>query len=129
MAENPFGDEAPKIAKRNYLILVSASKDNAHLAQILLKNIQKNVDSNAAPLWIDAKGIGVFATTDMVAWEIRDAAMHSERRNELQDTRDLLIIEIGRDWIARRDAKTEHWLSSHVGPPRAVPLGHRVPRV
>lgn len=128
MAENPFGDETPKTDKRNYLILISASKDNAHLAQMLLKNIQKNVDSNAAPLWIDAKGIGVFVTTDMVAWEIWDAAMQSERRDELRDTRDLLIVEIGNDWIARRDAKTEHWLSSHVGPPLPVPLGRRVRR-
>lgn len=37
------------------------------------------------------------------------------------DTRNLLIVEIGKDWAARRDDKIEHWLASHVGAPLSAP--------
>lgn len=49
MVENPFGDDTPDSDKRNYLILISASKDNAALAQKLLKNIQTHLDQRAPP--------------------------------------------------------------------------------
>ena len=121
MAENPFGDPERAGNQRQYLILISASKENAALAQKLLKNIQQYIDRSASPLWIDSKGIGVFVTTKLVAWEIWREAFQSDRPEELADTRDLLIVELGSDWAARRDAKTEHWLSTHVGSPRPVP--------
>jgi hypothetical protein len=124
MAENPFGDDAPQDEKQNYLVLISASKENASLAQLLLKNIQQHVDPRAAPLWIDSKGVGVFVHTELVAHEIWKAAIQSERV-DLKDTRDLLVVELGSDWAARRDAKTEHWLSTHVGSPRIPPRRRR----
>lgn len=136
MAQNPFEDAAPAAErpqadrdpgqKRPFLILMSASKVNAALAQKLLKNIQTYVDKAASPLWIDAKGIGVFLTTDLVASEIWRETFQSEKPEDLADTRDFLIVELGSDWTARRDAKTEHWLSTHVGSPRPAP--HDRPR-
>lgn len=124
MTENPFGDTAPQGEKRNYLVLISASKENASLAQLLLKNIQQHIDSKAAPLWIDSRGIGVFVSTDLVAYEIWQAAIQSNTL-DIKDTRDLLVVELGDDWAARRDAKTEHWLSTHVGTPRIPPRRKR----
>ena len=51
--ENPFGDsDEPSSDHRQYLVLISASKDNASLAQKLLENLKKHVDERAAPLWI-----------------------------------------------------------------------------
>ena len=129
MTENPFGDSATATEeKRPYLVLISGATDNAHLMQTLLKNIQKNIDPRATPLWFDSKGIGIFVKTGFVALEIWTEALESEKKEELRDIRDVLVVEIGEDWAARRDAKTEHWLSSHAGKPRSVPLGRRVLR-
>ncbi|NYT25363.1 hypothetical protein H0A73_17320 [Alcaligenaceae bacterium] len=121
MAENPFGDSAPQGEKRNYLVLISASKDNAALAQKFLKNIQSLVDKNAAPLWIDSKGAGVFVSTEQVASEIWSDTLDGTNHDDATSIKDILVVEVGADWAARRDAKTEHWLSTHVGNPRPVP--------
>lgn len=121
MAENPFGDSAPQGDQRNYLVLISASKDNAALAQKYMKNIQSLVDKSAAPLWIDSKGAGLFVSTDLVASEIWSATLDGINHEESISTKDVLIVELGEDWAARRDAKTEHWLSTHIGQPRPVP--------
>ena len=123
--ENPFGDsDEPAIDHRQYLVLIAASKDNASLAQKQLENLKKHVDERAAPLWIDAKGIGVLLTTDMVASEIWRAMFQKEQGQDLGDTRNMLVLELGKDWAARRDDKIEHWLASHVGTPLApMPRG------
>jgi hypothetical protein len=121
MAENPFGESAPKSENRNYLVLISASKDNAALAQQIVKNIQTAVDKKAAPLWIDSKGIGLLVNTDLVAWEIRKEALNVDMKMAPQDLKSFLVLEIGPDWAAPKDATTEHWLASHVGDPRPAP--------
>ncbi|NMK47514.1 hypothetical protein [Achromobacter sp. Bel] len=116
--ENPFGDsDEPSSDHRQYLVLIAASKDNASLAQKLLENLKKHVDERAAPLWIDAKGIGVLLTTDLVASDIWREMFQKEPGQDYGDTRNMLVLEIGRDWAARRDDKIEHWLASHVGDP------------
>lgn len=116
--ENPFGDsDEPSTDHRQYLVLISASKDNASLAQKLLENLKKHVDERAAPLWIDAKGIGVLLTTDLVASDIWREMFQKEPGQDYGDTRNMLVLELGRDWAARRDDKIEHWLASHVGTP------------
>jgi hypothetical protein len=121
-ATNPFGDPIPASENaRNYLILVSASKDNLALAQQIFKNIQAKVDKKAAALWVDSRGIGILANTTLVAGEIRKEALNIDMKTGLEDLRDFLITEIGPDWAARKEAKTEHWLTSHVGDPRPIP--------
>ncbi|ULH05360.1 hypothetical protein [Alcaligenes faecalis] len=127
MIENPFGESAPSAEQRNYLVLISASKDNAALAQKYLKNLQSLVDRNAAPLWIDSKGAGVFLSTELVAAEIWNAALDGVNHVEGTATKDLLVVELGADWLARKDAKTEHWLKTHIGSPRFIPR-ERQPR-
>lgn len=121
MVENPFGDTQPEQEKRNYLVLISASKDNAALAQQIVKNIQTGVDKKAAPLWIDSKGIGLFVSTDLVAWEIRKAVLSIDKKLDPQDMKGFLVLEIGPDWAAPKEAAAEHWLASHAGNPRPVP--------
>lgn len=116
--ENPFGDsDEPASGHRHYLVLISASKDNASLAQKLLENLKKHVDERAAPLWIDAKGIGVLLTTDLVASDIWREMFQKEPGQDYGDTRNMLVLELGQDWAARRDDKIEHWLASHIGNP------------
>ncbi len=125
MTENPFGDTEPQGEKRNYLVLISASKENAALAQKYLKNIQALIDKSAAPLWIDSKGVGVFVSTELVAFEIWKAVFDGVTHEEGTAAKDILIVELGADWAARRDAKTEHWLSTHVGTPRIPPYNRQ----
>ncbi len=122
--ENPFGDSpsSQQPESRAYLVLISASKDNAALAQQIVKNIQAQVDKKAAPLWIDSKGIGLLVNTELVAWEIRKEALSVDMKIGSQDVKGFLILEIGPDWAAPKDATTEHWLASHVGDPRPVPF-------
>ncbi|TAN28858.1 MAG: hypothetical protein EPN31_07565 [Castellaniella sp.] len=121
--ENPFGDspssQQPKT--RPYLVLISAVKDNLALAQQIVKNIQTEVDERAAPLWIDSKGIGLLVNTELVAWEIRKEALSLNIKTSPQDVKGFLVLEIGPDWAAPKDATTAHWLASHVGDPRPVP--------
>jgi len=122
MAENPFGDpDGQESERRSYLILIAASKDNAALVQGLLRNLQTRVDAKAAPLWVDSKGVGILLSTHLVAWEIWREMFQVDVGGDYGDTRDILIVEVGQDWAARRDAKTEHWLTTHVGTPRPVP--------
>jgi|GEM_PF-485208 len=122
MAQNPFeSTESIESTKsessdieRCYLILISASKDNAAMAQKLLRNIQQHVDKSASPLWIDSKGIGVFVSTRLVASGIWKAAFQSDKTGQFEESRDFLIVQLGEDWATRRDAKTEHWLATHL---------------
>jgi hypothetical protein len=121
--ENPFGDSpgSQQPETRSYLVLISATKDNLALAQQIVKNIQTNVDKKAAPLWIDSKGIGLLVNTNLVAREIRKEALSIDMKAGPQDMKGFLILEIGPDWAAPKDAATEHWLASHVGDPRPAP--------
>ncbi|MBV7485808.1 hypothetical protein [Bordetella sp. BOR01] len=124
MPENPF-ESGPTPAQQsntpeqgNYLILISASKDNLALAQRLVKNIQNRIDGNAAPLWIDSKGIGVFAKTFLVAHEIWQEAFRDMGDVGAHETKDVLVLKIGDDWAARKEAPTTNWLTINAGAPR-----------
>ncbi len=124
MAENPFGDspksQPPEI--RQYLVLISASRDNLALAQKIVKNIQTNVDKKASALWVDSRGVGLLVNTNLVASEIRREALIIDMKSGPEDVKGFLILEVGHDWSAPRDATSEHWLARHVGDPRSAPV-------
>jgi hypothetical protein len=125
---DPFGAPIPATAaSKNYLMLVSASKDNAKAIQDVLANLKNTVDKNASTLWIDSKGIGVFITTDLVAADIRAAAFEGAS-NDFSDVKDAVIIEVGNDWYASKDTPMKNWLTAHVGAPLDPPLDSRVSR-
>lgn len=86
-----------------FLLLMSVTKASANDAKKVLANLKESVDSGASPLWIDAMGVGVFLESDLVASEIWNAAFTGTR-----DFNDALIVELGGDWAARREAKTTH---------------------
>ncbi|MPS29424.1 hypothetical protein [Pigmentiphaga sp.] len=112
--ENPFGSTEEL---KRYLVLMSASKDNAAMVQKALRNLQEKVYSKAAPLWIDSKGIGVFVATDMPAVDIYAAMFDTSIKGEFSDTRDALVVELGSDWFGGLEAKYGHWLTTHAGLP------------
>ena len=99
---------------KNYMLLLSVTQNDATTTRAIHERITKNVDANAKPLWIDAKGIGIFISTGLPAIDIWTTAFTSQTDH----ARDALIIELGNDWLARRDAKTEHWLTTHIGNPK-----------
>lgn len=126
--ENPFGDEiTPGQETRNYLMLVSASTDNAKAIQKVLANLKSTVDKNASPLWIDSKGIGIFMKTDLVAADIRTAAFEGVA-GDFNDIKDAVVLEVGSDWYARDDTPSKNWLTAHVGAPLASPPDSRLRR-
>ncbi len=129
VAQNPFEDvmpapsDKPKAApkdKRNYLVLLSAANENPALARKVMDNLQAGVDRNAHALWVDGKSAGIFLITSLVASEIRHIALASDKpARDVSDMRDILILEIGDDWYARKEARAEHWLNAHAGKPLA----------
>lgn len=123
MTENPFGDDShvSDAGKRPYLVLVSAGKDNLAMTQAVIQNIQKHVDAKSNPLWIDSKGLGIFVETDLVAWAIQERAISGLKPDLLEAFKELLVVEIGEDWFARKDSPMTNWLTKHVGAPRIVP--------
>lgn len=126
--EDPFGDPIPApAAAKNYLMLISASKDNAKAIQSVMTNLKETVDKNAWPLWVDSKGLGVFIQTDLVAWEIRHAAFKGVT-GDFTDIKDALVVEVGADWYASDDSPMKNWLMAHVGAPLVQPLDSRLRR-
>lgn len=126
--ENPFGEDiTPTGETRRYLMLVSASSDNAKAIQKVLANLKSTVDKSASPLWIDSKGIGVFMTTDLVAQDVRSAAFEGVP-GDFNDIKDAVVLEIGPDWYARDDTPSKNWLTAHVGAPLAPPADSRLRR-
>jgi hypothetical protein len=125
---DPFGDPIPASADRkNFLMLVSASKDNAKSIQSVLANLKETVDKNAWPLWVDSKGLGVFINTDLVASEIRQAAFQVVS-GDFTDIKDSLLVEVGADWYASEGSPMKNWLMAHVGNPSAQPANSRLRR-
>lgn len=104
----------------NYLLTLSVDKSTAATGKRVLANINANVDASARPLWIDPKGIAIFITTNLVAMDIWREAIVG-----VTDVGDMLIVEIGPDWMARRESKPEHWLTTHVGHPKLPPARPR----
>lgn len=101
---------------RNYLLTLSVDRSSAETAKRVLANINANVDQSARPLWIDPHGIAIFISSNLVALEIWKEALTG-----MTNSGDLLIVEIGSDWMARKESKPEHWLTTHVGHPK-LPL-------
>ncbi|KAB1444182.1 hypothetical protein [Bordetella bronchiseptica] len=120
MAENPFGDTVAT-NKNRFLVLLSAGKDNLSMTQAVVQNIKKEVDTKASPLWIDSRGIGLFVETELVAGAVWDRALAGLDHNQSEAFKDMVVLEIGQDWMARKDSSMTHWLASHVGDPRIVP--------
>jgi hypothetical protein len=103
---------------KNYLVLVSLSKANVVTGKKILSNLEAVAHGNVAPAWIDSAYIGIPIATESTAREIWLSAVAGI--NQDSDLRDLLIVELGRDWLTRKDARAEHWLTTHLGHPLRV---------
>lgn len=99
----------------SYMVFVSLAKPNKTTANRILSNLNAVNSEAVSPAWIDSAYIGIPIATDATAREIWRAAVAGI--NEASDLRDLLVIELGRDWLARGDTRAAHWLTSHLGHP------------
>jgi hypothetical protein len=102
--------------KRHYLMLLSLDAKNAVSGKRLLTNLQQKVDSNSKPIWFDAAHTGIVFTTDMSAADVWGMLFVSEQ--DVQSFRDVLTVEIGPDWAARRQTTCANWMATHLGMPR-----------
>ncbi|MFC5607774.1 hypothetical protein [Variovorax soli] len=99
--------------KKHVLMLVSLNAANAAIGRAFLQRIKTNVDSAAAPLWIDAHGIGVFITTDLSIRQMWEHAWpDSLTLDQRMDLKDFLVLEVGPGWMAANGSKASAWLNS-----------------
>ena len=96
----------------HYLLLVALTKENAPSIQKLRDNVLKKIDDEAKVLWTQQALLGLVMKTDRHAVDIWDQAIKN-----IDNLRDVLVLELGRDWIALRDTTMAGWLNSHFGPP------------
>jgi len=105
--------------KRNYLMLIAASRDNLGAVRKLLAASQTRVDPNGHTLWVDSKGLGVTLTTDKSASEVWSTLFEFAALEDAEQLsiKDLMIIELGQDWATRPDSPLTHWFTRHLGRP------------
>lgn len=102
--------------KRNYLLLLSLSQATAAVGKEFMARIKAKVDSTAAPLWIDSRGIGVFLSTELPARQIwLHAFPESLTLDQRQALKDLLIVQVGPDFAGPSESRHVAWLNSHRG--------------
>jgi hypothetical protein len=100
--------------RKHFLMLLALNKVNATIGRAVMDRIKKEIDPAAAPLWIDAHGVGVFFTTDLPTWQIWAKAFPEKAQREDQMTmKDLLIVQVGPGWYAG-DPSTKYggWLNA-----------------
>ena len=79
-----------------------------------LAGIKRDIDSGAAPLWIDSKGIGIFVSTPKTSRDIWKAAFPEEQTQAQRESmKDMLVLELGVDCLGWPDTKAMAWLNSH----------------
>lgn len=100
---------------KHYIVLFSLSQANKATGNKVIANLKTLTDEAIAPLWIDSAYIGIPVATASTAKEIWRAAVKG--LDETSAFRDMLILELGNDWMCRKDAKAQHWLTKHLGPP------------
>lgn len=108
--------------KRNYLVLVAASVDTAQVVRGARERLISDIDANAATLWVDSRGLGIFVSTVLSASEVWESAVGGKAM-PFEVLKDVLVVEVGKDWATRRETKTEHWLVTHSGWPSRRPAG------
>ena len=86
------------MAKCNFMVLLSLKSPNATVSKGVLARLQRDVDPDAAVIWLDPRGVGVFVSTSMRAREVWLAAIPETLSTlELEALRDLLILQLGSD--------------------------------
>lgn len=106
-------------SKQHFLMLLSLSRANATIGKAVMDRIKAKVDPAAAPLWIDAHGVGVFIETDLPAWRIWQEAYPDVRLDDRMAMKDMLLVQVGPGWYARdNQTKAAAWL--HARYPRPL---------
>lgn len=101
------------MSAKQYMLLLSLSQATASLGKQVVDRIKSKIDLNATPLWIDSKGIGLFFTTELSAFQVwQNAFPDSLTLDQRQSLKDLLIVQIGPDFAGPKDSKPIAWLNS-----------------
>jgi hypothetical protein len=112
------GANSMEPTKQHFLLLMSVSKVNANVAKKVLDSVKKKVDSGAAPLWIDAHGIGVFIESDLPAWKIWKEMKLEMPLDDWATVKDMLLLQVGPGWYATdNQTKPAAWLHARYPKP------------
>lgn len=99
--------------KKCFLMLLSMNKESASAAKAFLARIKAKIDPAASPQWIDSRGIGIFITTELPAWQIwREAWPESLTKDQVMDLQDFLVVQVGPGWMGRSEGKSAAWLNA-----------------
>lgn len=98
---------------KNFLLMLVASASDKAALQAINLNITMHVDATAKPLWFDTTHAGYFICSSLTASQIWAKALKDLPPAKTENLRDLLIVELGRDYAARPETKATAWLNSH----------------
>ena len=102
------------MAHKRFLLLLSLNKESAAYGKGMLARIQRDVDANAAPHWIDSRGIGVFISSPRTIREIWTLAIPTQLSpEERRAFQDMLILQIGKETLGFPETRAVAWLNSH----------------
>ncbi len=100
--------------RKNFLLLLALSKDQASYAQGLLARIKRDVDASASPAWIDSRGAGIFISSALSSRDLWKLSIPDHLPSTERDAfRDMLVLEIGKDSLGYPESKAMAWLNSH----------------
>jgi hypothetical protein len=113
----------------NYFVLLNlAGKSDittaAKSASIILSNLKKAASQEPRQIWADGAYYGYAVVFSGTARDLWVAACNT--LNERLTLKDILIVELGRDWCARNESPADAWLNSHLGSP--IPYISHVPK-
>src|SRR5690606_1095292 len=99
--------------RKNFLLLLSLNEQDREIASALLQRLQREVDKSASPLWFDSRGAGIFISTELSSHEIWDQAWPDSLPSRHQSRlKDMLILQVGPDWMGRADGTASAWLNA-----------------
>jgi len=100
---------------RNYLVLLSLTQANKATGLKVIANLKAFTGEAVTPMWIDSAYIGIPVTTNEPAIAIWKAVVKGFDENSA--FRDMLVLELGSDWMCRKGASAQNWLLKHLGRP------------
>lgn len=99
----------------NYLVLINLATKDKSIGNVVMSNLAKISKQPPKPIWFDDAHVGVVLETQCAAIDIWQAAANG--RSLPASIKDLLVVELARDWCGRNESPGHGWLNSHLGAP------------
>lgn len=101
------------MALKQYLLLVSLNAlAKEKTGKAVLQRVKDNIDANAAALWVDTYGVGIFMESELSAFQVMQRSYPDLSLEERQSLKEVLVIQVGSDFCGERGSKSAAWLNS-----------------